>query len=260
MQMVDRLDRVKSTSWMLIYTLIAAAWVATLFLGESSEMRELALIYGPAFWAEMCDLPPDLAGFLRLVLMWAVMAAAIMLPAMLPAFAAFDELTIAGAQNRGELSVLVLGFLLTWAVFAVLAAGAQMWLVEMGVATPLGQSLTPYLNAAMMALAGAYQLSRTKAACLNRCRDPLVFFVENWQPGPFSALRMGLWLGAVCIGSTWALMLLGFVGGVMSLLWMGAALVFISLERMPWSDRSLPFASGLILLGGAALQLGAMIL
>lgn len=260
MQLSDSLYRLKAAHWLAIYGLIVVAWVAVLLMGESDEMRQMALIYGAEFWAELCGITPDLAGYLRLVLMWAVMSAAMMLPAAVPALAVFDDLSAAGAQDRGAVVHLMLGYLIAWIGFSALAAGAQMALVQAGLVTPFGQSLTPYLNAGLMAVAGAYQLSRFKAACLSKCRDPLVFFVENWRPGRLSTLRLGVWLGGICIGCCWALMLLGFVGGVMSLLWMGAATLFIIAEKMPWADRSLPFASGLILLGGAAMQLGAAVL
>lgn len=260
MQLSDRLYRLKATHWVVIYGLICAAWLAVLLMGESDEMRQMAKIYGADFWAEMCGITPDLAGYLRLVLMWAIMAAAMMLPAMIPSLAVFDDLAAAGAQGRGAVLHLAAGYLIAWVGFSVLAAGAQMALVQAGLVTPLGQSLTPFLNAGLMAVAGAYQLSRAKSACLSKCRDPLVFFVENWQPGRLSALWLGVRLGGFCIGCCWALMLLGFVGGMMSLLWMGAATAFVIAEKMPWADRSLPFASGLILLGAGAMQLGAAVM
>lgn len=259
MQLSDRLQNLRTAHWLVIYGVIIAAWVGVLLMGESDEMRDLALIYGATFWEELCGLTADLEGYLQLVLMWAIMSAAMMLPAAIPALAVFDDLSAPSGQDRSAVLHLVLGYLIAWVGYSVFAAGAQMGLVLTGLATPLGQSLTPYLNAALMALAGAYQLSRLKATCLSKCRDPLVFFVENWQPGRWSALTLGLRLGLICIGCCWALMLLGFVGGVMSLLWMGAATLFIMIEKMPWADRSLTFASGLILLGGALMQLGAAV-
>jgi len=44
---------------------------------------------------------------------------------------------------------------------------------------------------------------------------------------------MGLGLGAFCVGCCWGFMALGFVGGVMSLLWMGLATLFMVFEKLP---------------------------
>ena len=43
------------------------------------------------------------------------------------------------------------------------------------------------------------------------------------------AFRMGLRLGAYCVGCCWILMGLLFVGGVMNLLWIAAIAVFVLL-------------------------------
>ena len=57
---------------------------------------------------------------------------------------------------------------------------------------------------------------------------------------------MGLRLGATCLGCCWALMLLAFVGGVMSLAFMGLATLIMTLEKLPdigrWMSRPLGFA------------------
>jgi predicted metal-binding membrane protein len=68
---------------------------------------------------------------------------------------------------------------------------------------------------------------------------PVTFFMAHWDEG---ALRNGLRLGAVCLGCCWALMLLGFVGGVMSLGFMGLATVVMTLEKLhagAWITRPL---------------------
>jgi predicted metal-binding membrane protein len=46
------------------------------------------------------------------------------------------------------------------------------------------------------------------------------------------ALRLGLRHGLYCVGCCWALMLLLFVGGVMSLLWIAAITAFVLLEKL----------------------------
>ena len=129
------------------------------------------------------------------------------------------------------------GYLAVWLGFSVIAAGAQMALFNAGLLTAFGDSRSGALSAALLALAGAYQFSPAKEACLSKCRRPLVFFMAHWDEGP---LRNGLRLGLVCLGCCWALMALAFVGGVMNLAFMGLATVIMVLEKLPRSGAGSP--------------------
>ncbi|HCU89895.1 MAG TPA: metal-binding protein, partial [Gammaproteobacteria bacterium] len=90
----------------------------------------------------------------------------------------------------------------------------------------------------ILMLAGAYQLTPMKEACLSRCRSPIGFFLANWRAGRLGAIRMGLQHGLFCIGCCWMLMLLMFVGGAMSVVTMALLSMFILAERVlpsgPW--------------------------
>jgi predicted metal-binding membrane protein len=113
---------------------------------------------------------------------------------------------------------------------------------------PDGVSTSLTLTALLLAGAGLYQFSNLKEACLSRCRAPLTFFLERWSPGPQAALKMGGQLGLHCLGCCWALMLLGFVGGTMNLVWMGVATVFMGMEKLPEIGTYLTRPVGYILL------------
>ena len=76
------------------------------------------------------------------------------------------------------------------------------------------------------------------------------FFMQHWASGPW---RMGLRLGAVCLGCCWALMLLAFVGGVMSLAFMGLATVMMVLEKLPQLGDRLTRPLGITLIGAGVL-------
>jgi predicted metal-binding membrane protein len=77
------------------------------------------------------------------------------------------------------------------------------------------------------------------------------YFLGHWRPGAAGGLRMGLGLGAFCAGCCWGFMALGFVGGVMSLLWMGLATLFMVLEKVPEIGHRVtrPIGAGLIFAG-----------
>jgi predicted metal-binding membrane protein len=88
---------------------------------------------------------------------------------------------------------------------------------------------------------------------------PLTFFMERWAPGPARAFRMGSQLGLACLGCCWALMALAFVGGTMNLVWMGAATLFMALEKLPDIGRPLTHPMGAILiLAAVAATLAAL--
>ena len=109
----------------------------------------------------------------------------------------------------------------------------------------------------MLLVAGIYQLTPWKAACLRHCRSPIGFFLQHWSPGAWGAVRMGLRHGLYCIGCCWMLMLLMFVGGAMSVLTMAVLCGFILAERLlppgPWVSRipgAAMIAWGAMLVGG----------
>jgi len=64
--------------------------------------------------------------------------------------------------------------------------------------------------------------------------------MAHWDEGP---LKNGTRLGLVCLGCCWALMALGFVGGVMNLAFMGLATLVMIFEKLPeigrWITRPL---------------------
>jgi predicted metal-binding membrane protein len=110
----------------------------------------------------------------------------------------------------------------------------------------------PVVGGVLLAAAGLYQLTPLKQSCLASCRSPAAFLTEHWHPGRAGAWRLGLEHGLYCVGCCWALMLLLFVGGVMSLLCIAAIAVFVLAEKLtPLGARS-GWASGaaLIAAGG----------
>ena len=232
--------------WPVIFGAILLAWAALFLLSAPSDLRETARIFGGEFWVALCTVTPDGAGFLRSAGMWALMSTAMMLPTALGAIATYGD--IGQAAPGIDPTRLVAGFLAVWFGFSVLAAGLQIALLRADLVSAFGDSRSPALSAALLALSGAYQFSATKAACLTRCRRPLTFFLEHWSDGPW---RMGLRLGATCLGCCWALMLLAFVGGMMSLAFMGLATLIMTLEKMPEIGARISAPLGVVLLAAA---------
>ncbi len=237
--------------WPAFFGAVLAAWVVLMLV-----VRDAALPSGapPGLFASLC-LPASEAPFAALWAMWALMAAAMMLPTFAPALATYRDLGATGATNSAGAVALVGGYLAVWLAASAAGALAQTALAGKALLGPDGASLSHYLTAALLIGAGVWQFSAVKAACLSKCRHPLTFFLERWRPGTARAARMGAELGAHCLGCCWALMALAFVGGTMNLLWMGAATLFMTLEKLPDIGRWLTRPAGAALIGAGVAAL-----
>jgi predicted metal-binding membrane protein len=208
----------------------------------------------PAPWAL-----PDLGAA---AIMWAVMMIAMMVPSAAPVLLIYDRVERdqrAEAKTAAPTGFFALGYLIVWIVWSLAAAALQWALQALVLLSPRLASTTPILSAAFLLVAGTYQLTPWKDACLAHCQSPLGFLLTRWRAGPWGALRMGLHHGAYCVGCCWALMGLLFVGGVMNLIWVAVLAGFVLLEkavaRGPWLSR----VSGIgLVMWGAYLLLTAV--
>ena len=76
--------------------------------------------------------------------------------------------------------------------------------------------------------------------------------MQHWDEGP---LRNGLRLGLVCLGCCWALMLLGFVGGVMNVAFMGLATLIMVFEKLPDLGRYVTKPLGWLLIAAGIVRI-----
>ena len=228
---------------MVCWTVLAA------MASAPAELRGLEGVYGASLIEILCAAPVGGAGYAPTLGMWALMSAGMMAPTALPAFATYDDLRHTADVGPSGFAKLLGGYLSVWLGFSALAAAAHMALYQLGLINVFGESLSTGLSAALLIAAGLYQLSALKAACLSRCRAPLSFFMQHWAEGPF---RNGLRLGVDCVGCCWALMLLGFVGGVMNLAFMGLAMALMMLEKLPDLGARVTRPLGWILIASGA--------
>jgi predicted metal-binding membrane protein len=120
----------------------------------------------------------------------------------------------------------VAGYLLVWtltgiAPLAALLAFRDLTADSMSIARACG---------VILLVAGAYQFTPWKQACLRACRTPLTFLsTHDFGHGLRGTLRAGISHGAYCLGCCWALMAVLFAVGLMNLAWMAAiAVVFLA--------------------------------
>lgn len=246
---VDMATLSRRVFWLGFYTAILAAWALLMRLSASPLPGMTAAEY----WAALC-MAADNADPWALFAMWGLMSAAMMLPTFTPALRVFGELGEVRATSGGSMLAMAAGYGVLWLGFAGAAAAWQFGLARAGALSGAGQALTPWLSALLLFASGAYQFTPAKAACLAKCRHPLLFFMEHWAPGSKAAFAMGIRLGAWCVGCCWLLMLFGFVGGAMNLMWMGAATLFMTLEKLPEIGRHLTRPLGLLLVIAALAQ------
>ena len=208
---------------------------------------------GAAAW--MMEATWDARYLLLICLMWAVMMVAMMLPSALPTILIFRRAVRTDPQVRSpalRTFAFTAGYIVAWFGFSVGATVLQWGLAEAALLSPMMMSASPWLGGAILIVAGVYQWTPLKYACLRHCRSPLAFLVEHWQPGMPGALRLGLRHGLYCVGCCWALMLLLFVGGVMSLLWIGAITAFVLVEKLaPYGVRGGRLSGLALMLAGA---------
>lgn len=234
--------------WLMFYAVILAAWGGLFAMVVASPLAGVP----SGLWDALC-IGAASADPGSLFAMWLLMSAAMMLPTFVPALRTFLNLNDAGATRPSDAVALVAGYTAVWAAGALIGALGQVVFAKAGLVAPDGSSLSAWLSSALLLVAGAYQFTHLKAACLAKCRMPLTFFMERWAPGAPRAFRMGLELGVLCFGCCWALMALAFVGGTMNLIWMGLATLFMVMEKLPDLGRILTRPAGylLVLAAGA---------
>lgn len=197
------------------------------------------------------------ADFVFTLTMWTIMMVGMMVPSAMPATLLYAGV-VRKARGEGAIVaptlVFVIGYLAAWALFSVGATTAQWGLYELALLSPMMVSTSPILGALLLVVAGAYQLTPAKRACLSHCRSPVHFIAQQWRSGTLGAFRMGVSHGFFCLGCCWALMLLLFVGGVMNLLWVAAVAFFVLLEKtLPLGRVPSGVAAAAMIVAGVAL-------
>lgn len=168
------------------------------------------------------------------LVMWSIMMLGMMLPVVSPWLWAFGVVTReqdARSMPFPKISVFLLGYGTVWLAYSVLAATSQWLLQRFALLSHDWVMTNPILASVLLIIAGIYQWTPLRDACMSHCRSPFGFFLSNWREGTRGAYTMGVRHGVYCVGCCWAIMALALVFGVMNLLWMALVIVFLLLER-----------------------------
>lgn len=229
--------------------LVLVAW--GYMVAEARAMYETGVCCCAGMKMSGPDTEPWSVGTLfPLFLMWAEMMVAMMIPSAAPmilTFAMVQRKRREQEQPFVPTGVFLCGYLVVWIGFSAVAAVAQWILHARALLSPLMVSTSPILGGALLIIAGIFQWTPLKNACLEHCRSPLSFLMTDWREGKLGAFVMGLKHGAFCTGCCWFLMALLFVAGVMNIWWIAIIAVLVLLEKVAPRGLLVGKVAGLLL-------------
>ena len=246
---VLRNDRILVISGLLV--VIVLSWVY-LFAGAGT-MQEMGDMLMP-----MSSGPWTVNHAMVMLVMWAVMMAAMMLPSAMPMillYATIARNRHAKGQPAVESGIFMLGYGAIWIAFSLGAVALQFALEKAAMLSPMMEATSITLAGGLLIAAGIYQWTPLKQACLLRCRSPLDFVLTHWRNGARGAFVMGVWHGTYCVGCCWMLMLLLFVGGVMNMGWIAGIAIFVLVEKLVPAGHWIGRGAGVLLIGWGAATL-----
>jgi predicted metal-binding membrane protein len=253
---LPRRDRVLISTCLVVITGLAWAYLVHLDRQMSSSMEHDAMMAEMGMTMEMSWTAADV--FFTFA-MWTVMMVGMMAGTAAPVLLLFAAARAGRDERRVRPAVLAfgLGYITVWVGFSACAAIAQSALHKTAMLSPAMAASSPYLAGAILIVAGAYQLTPWKGACLTQCRSPLGFLMTNWREGRLGPLRMGLRHGAYCLGCCWALMCVLFAVGVMNLVWVAALTGFVLLEKIGPAGALVARAAGVVMVLAGLLVIAA---
>ncbi len=229
-----------------MFLIAALAWIYTI--------REANAMYAMHAGMDMSghvDISWSTEAAIYNLLMWIVMMIAMMTPSIAPAvllFALHSRSRARAGRPYVPASVFLAGYLLVWTSFSVAATAAHWGLEKYGFLNMMMEPASGKFSGIVLVIAGVFQFTPLKHACLQHCRGPLDVIMHGWKPGLIGALSTGMWHGAYCAGCCWALMLLLFAAGVMNIMWVALISIFVLIEKLAPRAELLARIAGAVLI------------
>jgi predicted metal-binding membrane protein len=229
---------------LLVLCALAWTWLVTEAIpGDPMAMTDLGSIGRGAV-----ALPPS-AYVAAATPMWCVMMLAMMLPSAVPMISAHARQARANHELPGATAMFALAYVSAWSLFAVIASMVQLALVRTGLINETQLIIgNDRLAGLLMVAVWLYELSAPKFYFFEHCRTPQAFFTRFWQPGPAPALALGFRHALYCLGGSWMLMCLLFVGGAMSLPWAAGLAALVLVQKTAPFGRQIGLISGVVIL------------
>ena len=204
--------------------------------------------------ALMMGMPPfegPVASVFLLFVMWWSMMMAMMLPSAAPVILLYGSMRrshLSKGHAQPPLINFVLGYAAIWTGFSVCAVALHLAVHEFMPLTGMMAVTSQWIGGGLLLLAGIYQLTPLKHACLNNCQSPLLFLARHWRNDAGGVFRMGAAHGLQCLGCCWVLMGLLFYGGVMELRWIIGLAAYVALEKLAPPGGRIASLSGVALI------------
>lgn len=253
----------------VVVALTVIAWIYTAAFGDMDGMNSMSMDMSGGGDAQMeqamanralkAAYAPSMPPFSMFVPMWIVMCVGMMLPTALPMIFTFHTISSRRAAQGFTSTptyMFIAGYVLLWALF-----GLVCWGVGEIVIALVGNLITDAVHsviggAVIFLLAGIYQLTPLKNACMRGCQNPVLFVMNQWRSGKGGALLMGMRHGFECIGCCWALMIVLFPLGMMNLFWMGLFTVLMFAEKNSKHGLLLSKVIGWVLIAAGVICIG----
>ncbi len=228
---------------------IAGAWglaVAVEVSGDAAWLHHDRLIeHGRPLWQ----------GLALWLLAWQAMTVAMMLPSSLPLVRLFAHASAGQPQPRRAMVAFLGGYASVWSAFAVMALLGDVAVHRVVEANGWLHAHQWAVGGSVLALAGGFQFTSLKEACLRQCRHPAAFLLRYYERGTAGGFKLGARHGVFCVGCCWALMLLMFAVGAANLVWMAVlAALMVHEKTRPSGAHGVPI-TGIALLGLASVTL-----
>jgi predicted metal-binding membrane protein len=257
LEAVLRRDRVVVLSALAFITVLAWAdlvWLANDMWMGGMDMTGFRMIPAGLGWMMPVSTPWQPIEFAAVFVMWVVMMIGMMTPSVAPmilVYARIARQTAGKGQPLAASAWFALGYLLSWTAFSLAATSAQWALERAALLTPMMESASNALGGIVMIIAGLYQWTPFKDACLSYCQSPIGFILRyGFRREATGALALGFRHGLYCIGCCWAVMALLFVAGVMNLFWIAALSALVLFEKVVPFGRFVPRLAGVAFIAG----------
>ena len=234
---------------------VAAAWAVALAAqatGSAALLHTHAHTDAVPLWVEVL-LPPFWVTAAVFLVAWQVMIAAMMLPSSMPMIRLFAVVAARRPAPHRTLGAFLAGYAVVWSAFGAAGFAADIAVHRVLDRAPALASRPWLAPAAVLVAAGVFQFTDLKDRCLEECRHPGPFLMRHYRRGLRGAYGLGRRHGLFCLGCCWALMLLMFVAGVASLVWMAALGAVMFYEKAGRHGRRLTPVAGVALIAWGVL-------
>ncbi len=201
-------------NWIIFYTVLLITWIAIVVMALESLLPNNANFVTRI--VEICSNSVSDLNIIGVFFMWFLMSIAMMSPTIIPTLKTYEDILESGGKRENSFWWFITGFLSIWMIFSILMSLTQVFLGRLYLLNDQGAFVSSLISSGFLVLAGLYQLSSYKEACLIKC---------------------------------WALMALAFVGGVMNLAFMAIMTFFMMLEKIPDYGKYISKPLSLILIG-----------